>query len=34
MIEGVNPLKIEFFNAVARLEASLVQFSNVLDQRG
>jgi hypothetical protein len=31
---GANPPKIEFFNAVARLEAGLVQFSNVLDQRG
>jgi hypothetical protein len=30
--EGVNLLKIEFFDAVARLEAGLVQFSNMLDQ--
>jgi hypothetical protein len=32
--EGVNPLKIEFFDAVARLKANLAQFSNALDQRG
>jgi hypothetical protein len=31
--EGVNPLKIEFFDAVARLEASLAQFGNMLGQR-
>jgi hypothetical protein len=30
--EGVNPRKIEFFDAVARFEASLVQFGNMLDQ--
>jgi hypothetical protein len=33
-IEGANPLKIEFFDAVARLEAGLEQFSNALGQRG
>jgi hypothetical protein len=32
--EGANPSKIEFFDAVARLEAGLMQFSNALDQRG
>jgi hypothetical protein len=31
---GVNPLKVEFFDAVACLEASLTQFNNMLDQRG
>jgi hypothetical protein len=30
--EGVNPLKIEFFDAVARLEAGLAQFGNMLGQ--
>jgi hypothetical protein len=34
MIEGVNPPKIEFFNAVARLEAGLAQFADTLGQRG
>jgi hypothetical protein len=31
--EGANLSKIEFFDAVARLEASLTQFSNMLGQR-
>jgi hypothetical protein len=31
--KGVNPLKIEFFNVVAHLEANLVQFGNTLGQR-
>jgi hypothetical protein len=31
--EGADPLKIEFFDAVARLEAGLEQFSNALGQR-
>ena len=30
--EGVNPPKIEFFDAVARLEAGLAQFGNTLGQ--
>jgi hypothetical protein len=30
--EGVNPPKIEFFDAVARLEAGLAQFGNMLGQ--
>jgi hypothetical protein len=33
MTEGVNPLKIELFDAVAHLEADLAQFSNMLAQR-
>jgi hypothetical protein len=33
MTEVANPPKIKFFNAVARLEAGVVQFSNTLDQR-
>jgi hypothetical protein len=32
-IEGANPPKIEFFDAVARLEAGLSQFSNTPGQR-
>jgi hypothetical protein len=32
--EGENLPKIEFFNAVARLEAGPAQFSNALGQRG
>jgi hypothetical protein len=32
--KGADLLKIEFFDAVARLEAGLAQFSNALDQRG
>jgi hypothetical protein len=32
--EGVNLLNMKFFDAVARLEAGLAQFSNALDQRG
>jgi hypothetical protein len=31
MTEGVNLLKIEFFDAMARLEAGLEQFSNRFD---
>jgi hypothetical protein len=31
--EGVNPSKIEFFDAVARLMAGLAQFGNTLGQR-
>jgi hypothetical protein len=31
-IEGANPPKIEFFNAVARLEAGLALFGNTLGQ--
>jgi hypothetical protein len=31
--EGVNPPKIEFFNAVARLKAGLAQFGNTHGQR-
>jgi methanogenic corrinoid protein MtbC1 len=31
--EGVNPPNEEFFDAVARLEADLVQFSKALGQR-
>jgi hypothetical protein len=31
--ERVNPLKIEFFDAVACLEADLAQFGNTLGQR-
>jgi hypothetical protein len=31
--EGVNPLNEEFFDAVARLEAGLTQFSDTLGQR-
>jgi hypothetical protein len=34
MTEGVNPSKIEFFDALTRLEAGLVQFNNVLGQCG
>jgi hypothetical protein len=33
VIEGANPVKIEFFDAVACLEAGLAQFSNMLGQR-
>jgi hypothetical protein len=29
--ERVNPLKMKFFDIVARLEAGLAQFSNTLD---
>jgi hypothetical protein len=32
--EGANPPNVEFFDAVARLEAGLARFSNVLGQRG
>jgi hypothetical protein len=32
VIEGVNPPKIEFFDAVSRLEAGLAQFGNTLGQ--
>jgi hypothetical protein len=31
--EGANPLKIEFFDAVAHLKASLAPFDNTLGQR-
>jgi hypothetical protein len=31
--EGANSPKIEFFNALARLEAGLAQFGNMLGQR-
>jgi hypothetical protein len=31
--EGANPPKIEFFDAVAHLEADLAQFGNTLGQR-
>jgi hypothetical protein len=34
VIEGANPLNVEFFEALARLKAGLVQFRNVLYQRG
>jgi hypothetical protein len=33
VIDGVNPLNEEFFDAVARLKASLAQFSNAFGQR-
>jgi hypothetical protein len=33
VIEGVNPPKIELFDAVACLEAGLAQFGNTLGQR-
>jgi hypothetical protein len=32
--EGANSLNVEFFDAVAHLEAGLAQFSNALGQRG
>jgi hypothetical protein len=32
MTEGVNPSKIEFFDAMTRLEADLAQFGNMLGQ--
>jgi hypothetical protein len=32
--EGVNPLNVEFFDAVAHLEAGQAQFHNELGQRG
>jgi hypothetical protein len=32
--EGANLPNIEFFDAMARLEAGLTQFSNALGQRG
>jgi hypothetical protein len=32
--KGVNPLKMEFFDAVARLESGLAQLSDALDQSG
>jgi hypothetical protein len=31
--EGVNPPKIEFFDVVAHLEASMAQFGNMLGKR-
>jgi hypothetical protein len=33
VIDGVNPLNEEFFDAVARLKAGLAQFSNAFGQR-
>jgi hypothetical protein len=32
--EGVNPLNVEFFTAMACLKAGMAQFSNTLGQRG